>query len=232
MNKKYEFTGETMIWSNTTLKRIRYLSTGILGGWIEKEENLSQEGECWVGDSAKVFDSARVYDSAKVFGKAQVFGNAQVFDLAQISDSVQIFDTAKVHGSAWIYDSAQVFGSAWVFNSAQVYGKAKIFNLARVMGTVRVLDSASVSGEVQVHGLAWVSLNAKIEKSEDIIVLHLHPYPVTFTRQTISIGCQGRSRFGAKQWKITDDVPEKTEELIRLYKPILSFFKKKLPRTK
>lgn len=34
-----------------------------LGGWIEKEANLSHRGECWVYGNAKVYDDAEVSDS-------------------------------------------------------------------------------------------------------------------------------------------------------------------------
>ena len=75
--KKYEFTGETKrveLWNRTaTLHRIKatvefgFVKVGELGGWIEKEENLSHEGKAWVcGD-------------AKVCGDAEVWGNAEVF---------------------------------------------------------------------------------------------------------------------------------------------------------
>ena len=56
--KKYEFTGETKrveLWNRTaTLHRIKatvefgFVKVGELGGWIEKEENLSHEGKAWV----------------------------------------------------------------------------------------------------------------------------------------------------------------------------------------
>ena len=46
MGPKYEFTDETMNYDGHTLHRIRHLSDDKLGGWIEKEENLSQEGNC------------------------------------------------------------------------------------------------------------------------------------------------------------------------------------------
>ena len=71
--KKYEFTGETKqvgLFGNITLKRIRatmefgIVKIGDLGGWIEKEENLSHEGKAWV------------YGDAEVYGYAEVFGNS------------------------------------------------------------------------------------------------------------------------------------------------------------
>lgn len=51
MDKKYELTNETMRHLGRTLYRIRalrdfrHIKAGESGGWIEKEENLSHEGE-------------------------------------------------------------------------------------------------------------------------------------------------------------------------------------------
>ena len=70
MNKKYELTDETIkTKSGKTLYRIRALrsiygtivSKGVLGGFIENERNLSQEGDCWVGGDAQVYDKVRVH---------------------------------------------------------------------------------------------------------------------------------------------------------------------------
>ena len=68
--KKFEFTGETktisLFFRTATLHRIRAVAEfglvkiGDLGGWIEKEENLSHEGNAWVCDNAKVFSTSHV----------------------------------------------------------------------------------------------------------------------------------------------------------------------------
>ena len=65
-NKRWEFTGETKIHFGITLRRIRaavefklkcgiVIGKGELGGWIEKESNLS--GNAWVSGNAKVKSS-------------------------------------------------------------------------------------------------------------------------------------------------------------------------------
>ena len=87
--KKYEFTGETKrveLWNRTaTLHRIKatvefgFVKVGELGGWIEKEENLSHEGKAWVCGDAKVCGDAEVCGDAKVWGNAKVCGDAEVF---------------------------------------------------------------------------------------------------------------------------------------------------------
>ena len=78
VNKKYEFTGETKKFSGRTLKRIKRISDGVIGGWIESEENLSHEGWCFIYDEAIVYGEARVYGKAIVYGKARVCGKAKV----------------------------------------------------------------------------------------------------------------------------------------------------------
>ena len=89
--KKFEFTGETKILFNgTILHRIKALveiklgcfivvKAGDLGGWIEKEENLSQDGNAWVGGNAMVYGNAMVGGNAWVGGDARVYGDAEVY---------------------------------------------------------------------------------------------------------------------------------------------------------
>src|ERR1700750_1557310 len=77
MNPRYELSNEKIIHENgITLYRIRDLKTKALGGYIESEINLSQEGTAWVGDSARVFGNALVKDKAQVQDEAWVFDNA------------------------------------------------------------------------------------------------------------------------------------------------------------
>lgn len=60
--KHYEFTGDTEIIFGVTLRRIKSKKTGELGGWIEKEANIS--GDAWVSGNAQVFGNAWVFGDA------------------------------------------------------------------------------------------------------------------------------------------------------------------------
>ena len=80
--KKFEFTGETktisLLFRIATLHRIRAVAefglvkVGDLGGWIEKEENLSHDGKAWVCGDAEVWGNAEVWDNAEVFSASHV----------------------------------------------------------------------------------------------------------------------------------------------------------------
>lgn len=80
--KKYELTDETIEVYGTALHRIKALKDfgnvkkGELGGYVESERNLSQEGNCWVYGDAEVCGNAWVCGNAKVYDNAEVCGNA------------------------------------------------------------------------------------------------------------------------------------------------------------
>jgi len=64
--KKYELTDEVKSFGNITLYRIRALrdfmniKKGEVGGFIEKESNLSHSGDAWVYGNAEVYGDAKV----------------------------------------------------------------------------------------------------------------------------------------------------------------------------
>ena len=60
------------------------IKAGDIGGWLEKEENLSHEGNAWVYGNAKVGGNAKVCGDAKVFDDAEVCGNAEVCGKAEV----------------------------------------------------------------------------------------------------------------------------------------------------
>jgi ATP-dependent protease ClpP protease subunit/carbonic anhydrase/acetyltransferase-like protein (isoleucine patch superfamily) len=183
---KYELTDDTIKHWGKTLYRIKALEDfsdikkGDLGGYIEKESNLSQKGDCWVyhdaqvyGD-AMVFENARVYGTAKVFGKAQVYQEAKVYGKDKVFDNARVFENARVYGTTWVrgntkvYGNAKVFGdtivsgNALVFGNAKVYGDALVAGNARVYGTAKVFGKARVYHDAQVYGDAIVAGNALV----------------------------------------------------------------------
>ncbi len=85
MEKKFELTENyvvnefgTKLYQIKCTKTFKYAKEGELGGYIEKEENLSQEGDAWVSDNAQVSGNARVSDNARVYGTARVYDDARV----------------------------------------------------------------------------------------------------------------------------------------------------------
>jgi acyl-[acyl carrier protein]--UDP-N-acetylglucosamine O-acyltransferase len=150
-NKKYVFTGESrLLGCARRVFRIRSLATGTLGGWIEKESNLSYEGSCWIADHATVWNNATVQGNAVVCGHAGVQDQVRVeggivSDWAFVSGDV-VITGGKVRDSAIVVEQVVIKDRAVVENFARIYGKAVLLEDARVS------DNAAVGGQVNVYG--------------------------------------------------------------------------------
>ena len=138
MDKKYKLTDETITHLGRTLHRIEALQdfggikAGDRGGYIEREDNLDQDGMCWAYDGAKVWGNAKVYGDAKVWGNAKVYGDAKVGDNADVFGNADVYGDADVGDNASVYGNAKVWGNADVFGNAEVYGNAKMFGNANI----------------------------------------------------------------------------------------------------
>ena len=61
MTNKYELTNNTRTVDGVVLRQLRAtkdfgdVEVGELGGYVESEKNLSQEGLCWVSGDAEVY---------------------------------------------------------------------------------------------------------------------------------------------------------------------------------
>ena len=168
MEKKYKLTEETINVYGITLHRIEALKDfndvkkGDKGGFIENENNLSQNGNCWIYDNAKVLGEAMVCCNAKVYGNAKVYDYAVVYDNAIVFGNAQVCNEAKVYCNAKVYGNAQVYWNALVIDNARVYGNTKVYHNAAVCGNTRIYGNAIVRGDAVVGGDAEIYDNAKV----------------------------------------------------------------------
>src|SRR5580698_866217 len=157
--KKYELVpDQQVIVAGTTLYRIRALKNfgdvkaGDLGGCVRSENNLSQRGDCWIGDDAQVYDEAVVSDDAQIFGRGRVYGHARVRDKGQVLGNAQIFGNGRVFKNGVVFDNAKVFGAAQVRDNGLVYGDAEIFDNVRVVERGQVCGDAWLGGRTVIDG--------------------------------------------------------------------------------
>lgn len=193
------------------------VKVGDLGGYIEKEENLS--GDAWVSGDAKVYGNAFVSGDAEVCGNAQVYGNVWVSGNAAVCENACVYGNSQVYGNACVYGNAQVYGNAWVSGEARVSGKARVSENAWVSGEARVSGDARVCGNADVFG-------DKIEKENDLINItsNVGSYNITITPKHIKIGCQYHSKtewFNFTDNEIAKMDGEKAVNWWKTWKPIL-----------
>ena len=109
-----------------SLKDFNGIRAGELGGYIEKEYNLSHEGNCWVHKHAMVYDGAMVREDAQIGGAAIVAGNAFIYEKAKITGNAGVCGRAHVKGTATIKEHARVFDDAVIGGDTIVGGHAYI----------------------------------------------------------------------------------------------------------
>ena len=152
--KKYKLTEETINIMDRTLYCIEALrdfanvKKGDKGGFIEKEDNLSQSGNCWVYENAQVYGNAKVYSNAWIYGNVKIYGNAWIYGNVKVYGNAEVYDDALVYGNAVVcddakvYDDAVVYGNAEIFGNAEILGNAEVFGNARICGNAEVCDNA------------------------------------------------------------------------------------------
>jgi carbonic anhydrase/acetyltransferase-like protein (isoleucine patch superfamily) len=159
------------------LKSFGDVNEGDIGGFIESDENLSQDDDCWI------------YNDAKVYGQAAVTCNAKIKDSSEVYDTAMVTGDAVVAGSSKVFQKALVADKALIDGQALVYGGAEVFGNAKVIGRSKVHDGAWVYGDIIVLGQA--NITSRCTKTP--IVLTGLEYDVTIMDDHISIDCQTKS---------------------------------------
>ena len=173
---KYKLTEETKCVAGITLYRIQALinipshsvKAGDLGGWVQSENNLSQDDTAWVSGNAQVYDNALVYDDAQVYGNARVYGEAQVYGEARVSDNACVYDNARVYDNAWVCGNARVSGATYAYDNAYVSveefedAHGNVDNAVTDERKLEAWTNAVIAGDTTLGLAAWLTENYRV----------------------------------------------------------------------
>ncbi len=180
---KYQLTKQSRAINGHTLFQIQSLTNfnnvkkGDLGGWVETENNLSQEGCCWIYDNACVYQGAKVNKNASVKGNAQlsgccvVAGNAVVEHSAKITDFVIVRDHAKIMNSASLSQNVIIHENAMIKDNTSITGSVIIGNYDVISGDVCISsnqtkyhlnkkETMKINGEILYQIIADISFDS------------------------------------------------------------------------
>lgn len=136
--KKYELTAEFIEKWGKKLFRIKALisfgsvEAGELGGYVEKEDNLAQDGNAWV------------YGNARVCGDAEVYGNADYLLIGRIGSRFSFTTFFKNKDQGITVSCGCFLGTIAEFRAkvTDTHGNnkhAKMYNLAADMAELQIL---------------------------------------------------------------------------------------------
>lgn len=166
--KKYEITDIIQERLNgPSLYRIRALreipnygvKPGDLGGWVESEKNLSQEGDCWVSDEAKILHNAYVRGDALVADNAAVTDNSIVDGIALLTQRAMVGGYSRIGGLAMLDEHAYIYGRAIIHGMATITGKAHIGGDAVIYGDAYICNRAHITQGHYNGNVMTVNLN-------------------------------------------------------------------------
>ena len=138
IQKKYEITEIThpkYPWLHRIRARCQVneqVGPGALGGYVQTEDNLSQDGTCWIYDQAicceeaVVEDDGRMFDGAVARGSALISGDARMFERAVAEGNSSFFsgelkEDARLSGNAVVNRSDNGL-SPLIGRKSNVYG--------------------------------------------------------------------------------------------------------------
>lgn len=143
------------------LRDVGSIKAGSLGGFVESEDNLSQQGNCWLKKNAISCEGALVNQDAQVGGYAVIRGSALIAGDAEINEFAMVEDHAIVMAGC-VTGNARVSGNSQVGANQITKQSPRISEDAAVYGEVR--------GKVSVGGHTVILPGMKIDMStQDVL---------------------------------------------------------------
>jgi hypothetical protein len=155
--KKYEITDiahPRYPWLHRIRARIpvnESVKAGDLGGFVESEQNLSQEGGCWIYDNAVACEKAAVMQEARMF------------------DGTVVRDGCLLSGDACMYERAAAEGNSCIL-SGEIKEDARIAGNAVIAKEKNGL-SPVIGGHSSIYGTVrgWYQIRANVFPGEKLL---------------------------------------------------------------
>lgn len=175
----------------TTVYRIEALidipywnvNKGDIGGFVEREENLSQREDdySWVGKDAVVMGRrTRIEGATKVTDYAIVQGDSHLSGSIQVSGDADLMDVVLKGFQILIYGKVKLYEVKLLGDGITVSGKVKMYNVhtSSKLTNFRITGNASIEGNIPLWlngNKIFIRENVEIEgggeiKGNDILI--------------------------------------------------------------
>lgn len=162
MDKKYELIKENDCDSDYRIKALKdfklitgeTVKKGDLGGLVDGEHNLSQEGNCWIEFEAVVYQKAKVVDNAVLKDYSWAFGNSTVSGNAVMKDNSIAFDNSTVSGNAVMKNNSRALDNSTISGNAVMKDYSCADGNSTVSGNAVMKDNSCADGNSIISGNA------------------------------------------------------------------------------
>lgn len=154
------------------------VKAGDLGGLVSSSSILSHQGDCWIGENAKVYGQIKVSGNALVTGEAKI---AALHTMGKVM--LEISGHAIIRGNAMIVqktildlskppsvigDTAEIYGNAEILSPNVIAGNSRIYGYARLAEHCSVLGNAWIGGNANVQSFCLIEGNSRVFQDANI----------------------------------------------------------------
>ena len=174
-NRKYEMTNITMEYEERTLYRIRALKdfsdvkAGDLGGWVETEYNLSQEGNCWIYDEAKCMDNARMYHNSAMYNNSvmcdfsEMHGCSEMHNYSAMYDNSRMYNCSAMYHNSRMYNDSKMYNYSTMFDNSAMYNNAVMLDNSKMFENSRMYRNSRLKNKENLYGKLVTKVDRFIE---------------------------------------------------------------------
>ena len=205
--EKYKLTENTIECHGYTLTQIEairdigdHTKAGDLGGWITREHNLSQEGDCWIGEGVKLLVTTFVSEDAYITGDLIIGG------YSNIGGDVRIDADGIILGDFNIIDDVRIGSDdpdrrviLDIMDDFDVEDDVVINQSVVSRHPVKIKNDVVVRCPISTTGSLYLC-GEEILTVPPLTTSYL--WPMTITPKYINIGCEHHT---AEEWWAFDD---------------------------
>ena len=164
------------------LKNFNDVKTGDIGGFIQTEYNLSQEGNCWIYDNAMCMDNAKCTDDSKMFDRSCMCGNSRMYD------NSEMYDNSRMYNNAMMRDNSKMYNNAMMCDNSKMYNNSKMCDNSSLYGNAKISDNTILKNNDKLYG----KVNKPFKKIFQYQCKHRYLTAILTEENEIlySIGCQ------------------------------------------
>lgn len=170
VNRKYRFTDETKIVDGHVLHRIvaikdfGRIQAGTEGGFVEKYENLSSGGSCWVADDAMVYGPyAQIADYAVIGGNSKISGSVKIGGFTKVTGKCKITSIVDTWNDAKDV-AVLIWGNTVISGDCVISGKNIRISNSTINGSVTIGENTYISHNSEISGTVKLK-GAKVSKT-------------------------------------------------------------------
>jgi hypothetical protein len=114
------------------LKSFSDVKRGELGGFVTHANNLSQSGDCWVYNNAKMYDNSAIYDNSVMYDfsimrdKAVMYDDSAMYNFSQMHNNSSMWGNSEMHDNSAMWDDSSMWGNSEMHDNSAMYGKTRI----------------------------------------------------------------------------------------------------------